>query len=245
MTDLTERQVKILKTIIDDYIQTAEPVGSEKLDKKYSLEISPATIRNEMVKLTKLGFLRQPHASAGRIPTPIGFKLYIDSLMDEKKLSVTDEVAAKEAVWDYRFEFDRLMREVTKTLAQRTGDLALASTSDGDIYSAGSANILEMPEFFDIDVTRNVLELLDESRRLQGLFDRAFGEDSIHVLMAEELQEKLLEPCSLVFTHFQVGSKKTGAIGIIGPCRLNYREVIPNVRYFGDLITEITKTWSA
>lgn len=243
MTDLlTERQLKILKTIIEEYIETAEPVGSETLDKKYALGISPATIRNEMVKLTKLGYLKQLHASAGRIPTPEGFKYYINSLMEEKKLSVVDEVAAKEAIWDYRFEFDRLMREVTHELAARTNSLAVAATDSGDLYSAGYSHILEMPEFFDIDVTRGVLSLIDQANQLQAVFSRAFGEDQIHILVGEEMKEEFLRPCSIVFAHFD-GGKKSGAIGIIGPCRQHYSQVIPTVRYFSNLINEIASNW--
>lgn len=243
MTELTERQAKILKTLIEEYIETAEPVGSETLEKKYSLGVSPATVRNEMVKLTELGHLRQPHASAGRTPTSMGFKFYIDHLMQEKNLSVAEEVAAKEAVWDYRFEFDRLLREITKALAQRTQSLAVASTDKGDVYAAGYANILDIPEFYDIDVTRTVLSLLDEARRLQALFGRAFGEDQIHILLGEELEQEFLRPCGLVFTHFQAGPEKSGALGIIGPSRLNYARVIPIVRYFGNLLEEISKNW--
>lgn len=243
MADLTERELKILKTIIEEYIETAEPVGSETLDKKYALGISPATIRNEMVKLTKSGFLKQLHASAGRIPTPEGFKYYINSLMEEKKLSVVDEVAAREAIWDYRFEFDRLMHEITHELAERTNSLAIAETSNGDLYSAGYSHILEMPEFYDIDLTRGVLSLIDQAAQLQAVFDRAFGDDQIHVLVGEEMKEEFLRPCSLVFAHFDGGAKKSGAIGIIGPCRQNYSQVIPTVRYFSNLINEIASNW--
>src|SRR3972149_7736971 len=99
MTDgLTSRQTQILKTIIDEYIETALPVGSENLDKKYNLGVSPATIRNEMSSLTKAGYLKQPHTSAGRIPTPTAMKFYIDQLMEEKKMSLAEEVKAKEDV---------------------------------------------------------------------------------------------------------------------------------------------------
>lgn len=244
MADLTERQAKILKTITEEYIETAEPVGSLILDKKYSLGISPATIRNEMMVLTKSGFLRQPHTSAGRVPTSMGLKFYINSLMEEKRLSVADEVAARETVWDNRFEFDKLMHEVTRALAQRTKNLAVATTHEGDVYSAGYAHILGMPEFYDIDVTKSVLELLDEARSLENLFNQAFGEDPIHVLMGEELEQEYLKPCGLVFTHFEAGPKHSGALGVIGPCRLNYAQIIPTIRYFGDLVTEIAKNWT-
>ncbi|MDO8551537.1 MAG: hypothetical protein Q7S03_02555 [bacterium] len=243
MAELTERQAQILKDIVEEYVETGEPVGSETLDRKYSLRVSPATIRNEMVKLTQTGYLSQPHTSAGRIPTSLGFKFYIGELMEEKKLSVTEEVSAKEAVWDYRFEFDHLLREITRVLAQKTQALAIATTQDGDIYASGYANILDMPEFYDIDVTRNVLSLLDEAKHLQLIFSRAFGEDQVHILLGEELEQEFLSPCGLVFTHFTVGPKKQGAVGIIGPYRLNYSRVIPMVRYFGDLINELSKNW--
>lgn len=241
MSDLTERQRKILKAVVEEYVETAEPVGSETLEKKYSLNVSPATIRNEMVSLTKEGYLRQPHASAGRVPTSIGFKFYIDQLMEEKRLSVTEEVATKEAVWDHRFEFDRLFKELTRALAERTQSLAVATTDNGDVYSAGYANILDIPEFYDIDVTRTVLSLLDRSKQLQTLFEKAFGQDSVHVLLGEDFDQEFLRPCSLVFTHFETDLGRSGAIGIIGPSRLNYARVIPIIRYFGDLVKEVSK----
>jgi len=88
--NLTPRQNQILKSVVDEYITTADPVSSEQLEKKYNLGVSPATIRNEMVDLTQMGFLRQPHTSAGRIPTPLALRFYIDHLMQEKKLSLAD-----------------------------------------------------------------------------------------------------------------------------------------------------------
>ena len=92
MENLTTRQIQILKAIIEEYIETAAPVGSEMLDKKYNLGISPATIRNEMVRLTSLGYLKQPHTSAGRIPTSMGMKFYVDQLMEEKALSLNSRI---------------------------------------------------------------------------------------------------------------------------------------------------------
>ena len=83
---------------------------------------------------------------------------------------MADEVAAKEKVWDSRFDFDRLLRQATLALADRTHTLVVAATDTGDIYSAGVANILSMPEFFDIDITRTVLSLLDQEARIHQLF---------------------------------------------------------------------------
>ncbi len=243
MSELSQRQSKILKVVIEEYIDTAEPVGSQTLEKKFTLGISPATIRSEMVKLTEAGYLRQPHTSAGRVPTAAGFRFFIDGLMEEKQLSVTDEVSAREAVWDSRFKLDNLLRDATRALAQRTQALAVATTDEGDVYSAGYANILDMPEFFDIDVTRHVLSLLDEERKLGVIFEKAFGEDSIHILLGEDLKQELLETCSFVFIHFTAGKQQKGVLGVIGPCRLNYPKIIPVIRYFGQLVNDLTKNW--
>ena len=96
MHDLTARQVEILKSLIEEYIETAEAVGSETLEKKHNLSASPATIRNEMVRLTELGYLKKLHISAGRVPTSEGMKFYVKQLMKEKELSVAEEVSLKE-----------------------------------------------------------------------------------------------------------------------------------------------------
>lgn len=239
MADLTERQIRILKSIVEEYIQTGEPVGSELLEKKYELGVSPATIRNEMVKLTEAGYLKQPHSSAGRVPTKQAFKFYVERLMEEKSLSVAEEVAAKERVWDSRFDFEKLVKEAVRALAAQTQMLALAALEGGEVFHSGYANILQIPEFYDIDVTRTVLSLLDEANEVQKLFQKCFGEGPIHLLIGDELGWEFLEPCGMVFTNFDAGENKKGSLGVIGPNRLNYPQVIPFVRYFGNLIEEL------
>jgi len=238
---LTERQRKILQCIIEEYIQEGRPVGSAILDKKYNLGVSPATIRNEMVQLKKEGYLHQPHTSAGRIPTPMALRFYIKELMKEKELSVAEEVAVKERIWDYRFEPEKLLRETTKALAEKTKNLALAITKEGIIYHSGYANILDAPEFYDIDVTKTVLSLLEQADQIQALFAKAFGEEPIHVLIGDELEIKFLEPCGTVFTDFNIDEKVSGNLGVIGPYRLDYSLVIPTLRYFTQLLKEVGK----
>ena len=142
---LTARQTQILKSLIDEYIDTAEPVGSLSLEKKYTLGISPATIRNEMMNLTKMGYLQQPHTSAGRIPTPIAMKFYISQLMEEKQMSLADEVKTKEEVWESRNDIDLLLDEATQALADRTNNLAITTLEDGRTYKAGLKNVFESP----------------------------------------------------------------------------------------------------
>ena len=90
MPELSERQKNLLRIIIDEYIESADPVGSEAIVEKHSLGVSPATVRNEMVALTRDGFLKQLHTSAGRVPTSTGLKFYIKELMKEQDVSVKD-----------------------------------------------------------------------------------------------------------------------------------------------------------
>src|SRR3990167_4934710 len=200
VTDLTPRQIQILKAIIDEYIATAEAVGSETLEKKHSLGVSPATIRNEMVRLTELGMLSQPHTSSGRAPTPIALKYYVDQLMKPKDLSVAEEVAVKEKVWHYRQEIDKLLREATKALAEKTKTLAITATNEGDLYYSGAANILDMPEFYDYELTRDVLESLDRFDYWWNLLEKNEGLSDI--LLGEELGTNTLSQCGFVYTKF-------------------------------------------
>ncbi len=243
MNDLTARQIQILKSLIEEYINTAEPVGSETLEKKHNLSASPATIRNEMVRLEELGYLKKPHTSAGRIPTAVAMKFYVKQLMKEKEMSVAEEVAVKEGVWDYREKAQQFLRALTKSLADKTGTLAVATTDEGDIIAAGYANLLKMPEFYDIDITMNLLSALDEFDTLQSVFIHAQEEQDICVLLGEELGPRLSGPYGFVFTKYQTPMHLSGEIGIIGPTRLNYTAVIPVVRYFGNLIEEVAKGW--
>lgn len=240
MTDgLTARQTQILKALIDEYISTAQAVGSEPLDKKYNLGVSPATIRNEMVALTHAGYLKQLHTSAGRVPTPRAMKFYIDQLMEEKQMSLADEVRAKEEVWDVRSNLDALLEEATHALAEQTKSLAVAATDEGKVWHAGHGNIFSNPEFEDLRACADLFSFLDEAERIQDLFfRRAFSGSPIDVLFGEELGWPELIPVGVVATHFRVG-ERNGALAVIGPMRLSYPTIIPTLRYFKKLIEEV------
>lgn len=235
---LTARQTQILKALIDEYIETAEPVGSENLDRKYNLGVSPATIRNEMVDLTKTGYLKQPHTSAGRIPTPRAMKFYVDTLMEEKQMSLADEVKAKEEVWDARKNLDSLIAEATKALAERTNEVAIAATDEGKVWHAGYPNVFLNPEFADLEICSNLFSFLEEAQRIHELFFSRQFSSPIDVLFGEELGGRELASVGIVSTHFNAAGRN-GALGVIGPTRLSYATIIPVLRYFGNLIEEV------
>ncbi len=242
MTDaLTSRQTHILKTIIDEYIATAEAVGSEALDKKYNLGVSPATIRNEMVALTRAGYLRQNHTSAGRIPSPVGMKFYINQLMEEKQMSLVDEVKAKEEVWDSRSDIDELMEEATRALAFRTKSLAVAAVKDKKdrFWQAGHSYVFDNPEFSEIQDCANLFSIFNELDKLDRLFFGTTQSTSpLDVLFGEELNWPELAPTGIIATHFNLRGKP-GVLCVIGPARVDYGTVIPILRYFGNMVEEV------
>lgn len=240
MTDLSERQRQLLKAIIELYVKTGEPVSSELIEKKYNLGVSPATIRNEMVKLTDSGFLKQPHTSAGRTPTSMGFRLYITQLMHEKEVPVIDEVTIRQKVFDSRKQLDQMVQEATRTLAKKCGTLAL-SVNGENVYYCGAAHMLDLPEFYDIDVTRFVLSMFDEISLLHQVVKKAQGSDPVHVIFGEETEFEYLRPTSFAFLNYN-GENDNNIIGVIGPNRLNFPVILPYLRYVGEVLAE---AWEA
>lgn len=236
--DLTDRQKQLLKAIIEEYIENAEPVGSEVIEKKHDLGVSPATIRIEMGKLTEKGYLRQPHTSAGRTPTSQGFRLYIQELMKEKAIPVAAEVSIREMILQKRARHERLLKEAVTALAQRCNMVGMAVDDDAQLYYAGASNILEWPEFYDIDVTKFVLSLFDQNPMLQDIIGKAQGTDPIHILFGEDLGFEHLKPTGFVFTRYEFSPTDGGVIGVIGPARMNFQTVLPYVRYVRDVIVE-------
>lgn len=246
MPDLTQRQIKILKCIVEEFIDSAAPVGSENLEKKFNLGVSSATIRNEMASLTNLGYLKKSHLSAGRAPTSMGLKYYVRNLMTPKNMAVSEEIGVKEKVWDYRNQFDGLLKAATRELALRTRTLALTTTDQGSVYSYGASNLLEQPEFYNIDVTKTILTLIDNSAYWFDIVNKAtstdafFQDDFVHLLIGEDLGVEHLEPCGFIYQTYKSGPHQ-GIVGVIGPARFHYQRVVPVVDYFAELISEISK----
>lgn len=240
MIDLTARQVQILRAIIEDFIETAQPVGSETVDKKFSIGVSPATIRNEMVYLTNQGYLNKSHSSAGRIPTPLAMKLYVNELMKEKELTVADEVSAKEKIWKCRREVDELLAEVTKDLANKSHALGMTISGKQRVQHAGYANLLQMPEFYDIQVMRHVLQLIEEVTMLDEIFEKAHSENPVQVVYGPELGNKYLSEIGFIFTTFTIKGQ-IYRMGVLGSSRFDYAYLIPMMKYLRTMIEEVVE----
>ncbi len=238
MINLSPRQIQILRAIIEEFIETADPVGSETIDKKYNIGVSPATIRNEMVELNKKSYLYKPHFSGGRIPTAKAFRLYVNELMREEELSVADEVSAKEKIWSSRDQLGQLLQQSCQALANRAHAIGLAMSNESNIYHAGYANLLEMPEFYDIKVMKRTLSIIEQARLLNEIFSRAQTYDKVQIVYGKELGEKELESVGLMFVSVNAMGHQC-RLGVLGSRRFNYSYIVPVMKYFKSLIEEI------
>lgn len=165
--ELTERKLKILQAIISDYVKTAEPVGSRTLSKRGDLNISPATIRNEMSDLEEMGYLTHPHTSAGRIPSDKAYRLYVNQLMEKPELSPNDKRDIANELQANINEFDRTIRHAARILSRITNLTSFAVTPTRDEETLKFVNLLPVDDNTVVmmivsengDVTNNAIRL--------------------------------------------------------------------------------------
>jgi len=323
---MDERKQKILLAIIKDYISTAEPVGSRTISRKYKLGVSPATIRNEMADLEEMGYIEQPHTSAGRIPSHLGYRYYVDCLMELEQLTEQEEGAIRRGYENKVREVGEVLNRTGRMLSQLTNytalvqtpylgqssykhiqlvlmgpaqailivvmdtgavhhqmmpvpenitqqdlyqisgvlnaklqgrtmdsirltlikeiyfelakhrnilDLALeliqdriTSVSEDKIYLEGVFNILNQPEFHNIEKVKVLLSLLEQEDTLRDILETPRDSRGITIKIGSENPRKEMQNCSMVTATYQVGDKILGTIGVLGPTRMDYARVV-------------------
>ena len=130
---ISERKKKILAAVVDEYIRTAEPVGSKAIAQSGDLHCSSATIRNELAELVAMGYLEQPHTSAGRVPTPMGYRMYVNELMEKQKMSLEETEELNRRLNQKLQQLDDTIRDVSKLASQLTNYPALALTAQSSV----------------------------------------------------------------------------------------------------------------
>lgn len=323
---MDERKQKILLAIIKDYISTAEPVGSRTISRKYKLGVSPATIRNEMADLEEMGYIEQPHTSAGRIPSHLGYRYYVDCLMETEQLPEQEQAAIRRGYENKVREVGEVLNRTGRMLSQLTNytalvqtpffggssykhiqlvlmaptqailivvmdtgavhhqmmtvpenitqqdldqisgvlnaklqgrtmdsirltlikeiyfelakhrhilDLALeliqeriTSVSEDKIYLEGVFNILNQPEFHNIEKVKVLLSLLEQENTLRDILEMPGDARGITIKIGSENPRKEMQNCSMVTATYQVGEKILGTIGVLGPTRMDYARVV-------------------
>ena len=195
---ISDRKKKILAAVVDEYIRTAEPVGSKVIAEKAGLGCSSATIRNELAELVNMGYLEQPHTSAGRIPTPTGYRMYVNELMEKQKLSLEETEEINRRLNEKIKQLDETISDVSRLASQLTDYPALALTTRTavtikrfDIIYVDANTFIIVVMLSDNTVKNKLVHLpvsVNESmmKKLSALFNANFtgvSEDQITPLM--------------------------------------------------------------
>lgn len=246
---LSPRQRILLKAIIEEFMDTAEAVGSLHLPEKYGLGVSPATIRNEMSRMSELGLIRKEHSSAGRVPTSIGYKFFLQEIMDHmENLSVEREMKLRNEVYQSRFDAEDLLRNSVRKLSQTVGGIGLALFKNR-VYYSGVADLMEIQEFRDMTVFQEIMRILEDNDRISNLFssyDRAVGVHNtpVKILIGEEdLGDGPLGRVAMVFGKLNMYRGEVGYMGVLGSCRMNYAKVIPMVSWMVNTVNDSLRGW--
>lgn len=232
---MTERQIAILSTMIEQYAEVASPVGSVTLAKLFN--VSSATIRSEMVRLEELGLITQPHTSAGRIPTDKGYRYYVNLLTQSNEPTQLDRGAkAIEArVSTHGTHADRAIRSAVDSLVDLTQNLGLATIGD-ELYLSGMGNLFSHPEFLGGANAQGVARLLDN---LEPWLREAAPNEPLNVFIGSENPIGKTSGATLIISRFRSPYSDHSYIGVLGPTRQSYARVMRLVRQTGAMLEEV------
>lgn len=216
----------------------AAPVGSVTLAKLF--QVSSATVRSEMAQLESMGYIAQPHTSAGRVPTDAGYRYYVNSLSEHTdvthdQLGTTNrENRALEVRVNSQTRADFAIRGAVDSLVELTGNLGLATIGD-QLYMSGISRLFTQPEFVDNERVRAVAKLLDN---LEPWLREAAPGQPLNIFIGQENPIGKTSQVSLIISRFRSPFSDKSYIGVLGPTRQNYGRVMALVRHAGNILEE-------
>lgn len=222
---MTDRQIQILIAIVEQYAEVAVPVGSVMLAKLFN--VSSATIRSEMARLEQMELIKQPHTSAGRIPTDKGYRYYVNQITEQQYTPILPSfdrsARAIEARVTSSDRADQAIRSAVDSLVELTHNLGIA-TIDGQLYMSGIGNLFSQPEFMNGGAApQAVARLLDN---LEPWLREAAPTEPLSVYIGEENPIGKSSGASLVISRFRSPFSDSSYIGVLGPTRQSYARVI-------------------
>jgi len=235
---MTNRQKQILYAIVEQYAEVASPVGSSLLAKVFN--VSSATIRAEMAELEREDYITQPHTSAGRVPTDKGYRYYVNNLAEQHtdEQNLLPESRAERAL-SVRLQHggvpERTIRNAVDTLVELTHNLGLATIGQ-QLYMSGLSNLFGQPEFMQKGQVQQVAQLLDN---LEPWLREAAPNEPLSVYIGRENPIGRTAGCSLIISKFRSPFSDHSYIGVLGPTRQSYRDVMTLVRHAGEELEEV------
>ncbi len=226
---MDNRKEFILNTIIKEHIRTGAPVGSSILVDKYKLDISPATVRNEMAELESKNYIIQPYTSAGRIPTEKAYNFYVENLKSAKLKEA--EVNDLKNVLANKNEVG--FKNTAKILAKKSGNAVFWAYHKNNLFYTGISNLFSQPEFSQVNLIYDISSIID---RVDEIIDQIFNEIKYGPQILIGSDNPFGNFCSTILAKYKVGDN-VGMFGIIGPLRMNYEKNMALVKYVNESIT--------
>lgn len=228
---MSPRQQQILAAIVEQYAEVASPVGSVVLAKAFN--VSPATIRAEMARLEELGYIYQPHTSAGRIPTDQGYRYYVNHLVIEPMSQTLDRSArAIERRIEHAGRPEQAIKSAVDSLVEMTRNMGLA-TIGSTFYMSGIANLFGQPEFLHGNAVQEVARLIDN---LEPWLYEVAPNEPLNVFIGQENPIGKSSGCTLIISRFQSPYSDRSYIGVLGPTRQSYASVMRLVAHAGKVL---------
>jgi len=224
--NMNDRQRQLLGLVIKEHIKTALPVGSGLLVGKSKLDVSSATVRNELSELEKEGFIYQPHTSAGRVPTEKGYRYYIENFMDKRELKTTETMPFNEVLKNSLVQ-DMALKSLAKQMVEFSKETVIVAFDKNNVYYTGIANLFGKPEFADPNMVSNLSEVIDH---LDEVVNKVFDQiNDVQILIGSE--NPFGTDCAAILGKYQMKDKRDGLFIILGPMRMEYDRNLALVEY--------------
>jgi transcriptional regulator of heat shock response len=244
--ELSTRQENILKAVIHEYVRTAEPVGSKELVSQYNFGVSPATVRAEMHSLERGGLLRQPHTSAGRVPTDVGYRHFVRSISQGTIAPRNREDILRRRMVRVRKSYELLAREIAEMLAELSEQAAITYTGQNS-ERVGLSNLMRLPELRDEELAKAIATIFDNPESLMqrvkanrpqhsGTEVTVQGGAPVKVLIGSETGMGQVA-MSMLVSSFEVSPGKQGHLIILGPSRMAYERNVSLLSYVSQLLS--------
>lgn len=234
MTELSQRQAKILAAIVKLNCEGNMPVASRDLVEKFDFGLSSATIRNEMAALELMGYIRQPHTSAGRVPTDEGFRYFVNQLMDRVKLTMREQETLRSEIVKLQTMNAEIGRRLAKVLSSHTAQASFALFPE-EISTVGLSNILDNENLPKEDA-REIAAFFDNMDEYAEDMLTEYGDKTAQAFIGKELKLSKRSDYTMIVSGLQLPSGKRGVIGLIGPKAMEYQKNLTLMEYISKLI---------
>jgi len=214
---MDQRKEAILKFIVEQYVQTAEPIGSKQLSQSNGLSVSPATIRNDMALLEAADYIRQPHTSAGRVPTEKAYLYYLQNFArapKPKRAAETMRSAVTQAE-----DTDAAVKSLARALSDLSGETAIVAYGHRRSFYTGVSNLFQKPDFCELSVMQSLSEVVDRfDEVMMEIFESISDEPQVMIGSENPFGEQV----SAVMVRYSLPGGRTGILGLVGPMRMDY-----------------------